>query len=132
MLGDELANGLHGLIGCRCFGDVRIVPSLPSDRIPETHSPCPRWHAASIVTRPSGQSNRPAFAGQQKTAERIALGAPLTAQQCKFAINQIVKDPDQRDLDTAEAMFLACYASEDYKEGVRAFAEKRKPVFTGK
>jgi len=67
----------------------------------------------------------------RKTAARIAAGAPLTARQCKFAINQIVKDPDQRELDQSEAMFLACYASEDYKEGVRAFAEKRKPVFSG-
>ena len=43
-----------------------------------------------------------------------------------------VKDPDQRDLDRNEEMFLSCYASDDYKEGIRAFAEKRKPVFTGK
>lgn len=68
----------------------------------------------------------------KKTAERIALGAPLTARQCKYSINTIVKDPDQRDLDKNEEMFLACYASDDYKEGIRAFAEKRKPVFTGK
>lgn len=68
----------------------------------------------------------------RKTAERLALGAPLTALQVKFAINQIVKDPDQRDLDTAERLFLDCYASDDYKEGVRAFAEKRKPAFQGR
>ena len=66
------------------------------------------------------------------TAERLAAGAPLTARQCKFALNQIALDPDQRDLDTSEAQFLACYASEDYQEGVRAFAEKRKPVFKGR
>ncbi|HZR34894.1 MAG TPA: enoyl-CoA hydratase [Nevskia sp.] len=68
----------------------------------------------------------------RKTAERIAQGAPLTARQCKFSINTIVQDPDQRDLARNEEMFLACYASEDYKEGVRAFAEKRKPVFQGR
>jgi enoyl-CoA hydratase len=68
----------------------------------------------------------------KKTAERIAVGAPLTAKQCKFSINTIAKDPDQRDLAKNEEMFLACYASNDYKEGIRAFAEKRKPVFTGR
>lgn len=68
----------------------------------------------------------------RRTAARIAAGAPLTARQCKFSINTIVRDPDQRDFDKNEAMFLACYASEDYKEGIRAFAEKRRPVFTGK
>jgi len=68
----------------------------------------------------------------EKLANSIAAGAPLTLKQIKFTLNEIVKDPAERDLDRCEAMFQTCYASDDYREGIRAFAEKRKPVFQGK
>jgi enoyl-CoA hydratase len=66
-----------------------------------------------------------------KLVGNIAIGAPLTAQQVKFTLQTYHLDEDKRDLATCEAMFQTCYASDDYKEGIRAFAEKRKPVFTG-
>jgi enoyl-CoA hydratase len=66
-----------------------------------------------------------------KLADRIGAGAPLTLKQVKHAIAQIVRDPADRELEQSEALFQACYASADYREGIRAFAEKRKPVFKG-
>ena len=85
--------------------------------------------AKGLVGRVLPQGEFDAFI--EKTAAAIAGGAPLTAQQVKFTLNTIVLDPADRDLDRCEAMFQTCYASTDYKEGIRAFAEKRKPVFTG-
>lgn len=66
-----------------------------------------------------------------KTAANIAAGAPLTARQVKYTLATLLKDPADRDLDRCEELFQICYASDDYKEGIRAFAEKRKPVFKG-
>ena len=67
-----------------------------------------------------------------KMVGSIAEGAPLTAQQVKFTLNTYLQDETMRDTARCEQMFLQCYASDDYKEGIRAFAEKRKPAFTGK
>ena len=36
------------------------------------------------------------------------------------------------DVDAINALRRACSASEDHKEGLRAWAEKRKPTFKGR
>jgi enoyl-CoA hydratase/carnithine racemase len=64
-------------------------------------------------------------------AETIAANAPLTVRTAKMAVDAAVQDPGDRDLAAIQASVDVCYASEDYKEGRRAFAEKRRPNFRG-
>ncbi len=64
-------------------------------------------------------------------ANTITGNAPLTVATVKQCLIEAQKDPDARDLDRCAAMVKACFTSNDYVEGRRAFLEKRKPVFTG-
>jgi enoyl-CoA hydratase/carnithine racemase len=77
----------------------------------------------------------PAAALEQAVAETcgmIAENAPLTVAAAKFAVQQALKDPADRDMAAAVRMVETCFASADHKEGRRAFMEKRKPAFTGR
>ena len=62
-------------------------------------------------------------------ANTIAAQAPIAVSLCKAAINKGM----QTDIDTALAyeseVFGECFATEDQKEGMTAFAEKREKNF---
>ena len=64
-------------------------------------------------------------------ADTIAGNAPLTVDSVKFIVAQTLTDESRRDLKKCDDMVQACFASNDYKEGRKAFMEKRKPNFTG-
>jgi enoyl-CoA hydratase/carnithine racemase len=65
-------------------------------------------------------------------AKEIAANAPLTVRAAKRVVDEITRHPETPDMDALDAVITACFDSDDYAEGRRAFLEKRKPHFQGR
>jgi len=63
-----------------------------------------------------------------KIAEKAPIALQLAKEAVKFASRSNLDEGLRREVD----LFALCFSTEDKKEGVTAFLEKRKPVFKGK
>jgi enoyl-CoA hydratase len=68
----------------------------------------------------------------RETAAKIAEKSPLTVRAVKEAVNRSYETTLREGLLFERRLFDAMFATEDQKEGMAAFAEKRSPQFRGR
>ncbi len=65
----------------------------------------------------------------REQAQAICRHAPLTIQVSKEAIRRI---QERRPVADGDDLIIRCYTSQDFREAVRAFLDKRAPVWQGR
>lgn len=67
-----------------------------------------------------------------KTAAKIAAMPPLAAMACKEMVNAAFETPLAQGILFEQRLFAGLFGTEDQKEGMAAFAEKRPAQFKGR
>jgi len=65
-------------------------------------------------------------------AQKIMSRGPVAVELCKAAVNEGLDVDLESGVAFEAEVFGLCFATDDQKEGMTAFVEKRKAVFTGK
>lgn len=92
-------------------------------------------HFSADEAQEMGLVNRVVADGDLETYTRqyctmIGENAPMTMHALKRTVGELIKG-EHADLAACDSLVKACFASEDYIEGRRAFMEKRRAVFRG-
>ena len=73
-----------------------------------------------------------ALAGARALALEFVENAPLSIRGAKYIVNAVTRGEDGGIGDGIQAFVDQAFNSEDYREGQRAFKEKRRPQFRGR
>jgi enoyl-CoA hydratase len=84
--------------------------------------------AIGLVNRVVDDGELPGQA--EETAAFLARKSPVALRLAKVLINE--QQEIKKGLQREAASFADCFSSEDYREGIEAFLEKREPRFTGR
>jgi enoyl-CoA hydratase len=68
----------------------------------------------------------------RELAKLLAAKSPLALAYAKEATNLALQGPHKTNLEIEARLFAMIFSSEDQKEGMAAFIEKREPRFTGR
>lgn len=112
---------LAGLVGITAAKEILLA----GERIPAT-----RALQIGLVQHVAGRAELADHAGQ--LARRLRDNAPLTLRAMKACFAELRKPSAERDIARCQVLVEHCNASDDYREGRKAFAERRPAAFKGR
>jgi enoyl-CoA hydratase/carnithine racemase len=123
---------IYGHTGLRRFIDVIGVARTKELFLTGRNLTAPRAESIGLVNDVVPDADLESAAVE--LAAEIASNAPLSARGNKYAIETLAAFPRLTAEQEEELVELrrSCFGSEDFREGIRAFAEKRKPRWTGR
>lgn len=127
----EVARGLVATSGA-LFRAARLLPVnlaremlLTGERIDAE-----RAHAAGLVNRLAEPGRAVVVAVE--LAERIVANGPVAVQATMAAVNGLLADRDERGWEATREAMQTIGRSEDAREGMAAFFERRPPEWSGR
>lgn len=123
---------IYGHTGLRKFLDVVGLPATKELFLTGRNLGAKRAEEIGLVNEV--RADEELERASVELAAAIAENAPLSMRGNKHAIDLLNANPELTEQQETGLVVLreSCFSSEDFREGIRAFAEKRRPRWTGR